>query len=175
MHRKFSNYLLFAAAIVVLAAGLKIAGWLPMLAERDLMRKYDSVEDVKAELSIREVRVPSYFPQNLSWPPSTVLAQGKPFPAIIMEFGQADGKSAGLVISQSLSASFRTDGRIRIAQLKEKVGYPLRGRDATLEVGTCGNGEPCSRVSWTEGNTHITVAARSTPLELIKVAESMLR
>lgn len=175
MQRKFSNYLLFAAAVVILAGGLKIAGWLPMLTQRDLMRKYASVEDVRAELSIREIRVPSYFPQNLSWPPSTVLAQGKPFPALIMEFEQAGGKSAGLVISQSRSASFRTDGRIRIAQLKEKVGYPLKGRDATLEVGTCGNGDPCSRISWTEGNTHIAVAARATPLELIKVAESMLR
>ncbi|HZW36744.1 MAG: hypothetical protein ACM319_02465 [Deltaproteobacteria bacterium] len=175
MQRKFSNYLLFAAAVVLLAGGLKLAGWLPMLTQRDLMRKYASVEDVRAELSIREIHVPSYFPQNLSWPPSTVLAQGKPFPALIMEFEQAGGKSAGLVISQSRSASFRTDGRIRIAQLKEKVDYPLKGRVATLEVGTCGNGEPCSRVSWTEGNTYITVSARSTPLELIKVAESMLR
>jgi len=175
MPRKFPNYLLFAAAVAILLAGLKLAGWMPLLAQRDLMRKYKSVEDVKAELSIREIYVPSYFPQNLSWPPSAVLAQGKPFPALIMEFGQTEGTSAGLVISQSLSDTFRTDGKIRMAQLKEKVRYPLKGRDSTLEVGTCSSGEPCSRVSWKEGNTHITVMARSTPLELIKVAESMLR
>ena len=175
MPGKFPNYLLFAVAVAVLLGGLKLAGWLPLLAQKDLLRPYGSVEDVKAELSIREIYVPSYFPQNLSWPPSTVLAQGKPFPAIIMEFGQAEGKSAGLVISQSLSDTFRTDGKIRIVQLKEKVRYPLKGRDSLLEVGTCANGEPCSRVSWKEGSTYITVMARSTPFELIKVAESMLR
>jgi hypothetical protein len=175
MPKPFARYLLFAAAVAILLGGLKVAGWLPLLAQKDLLRTYKSVEDVKSELSIREIYVPSYFPQNLSWPPSTVLAQGKPFPALIMVFGQVEGKGAGLVISQSLSHSFRTDGKIRIVQFKEKVRYPLKGRDSLLEVGTCGNGEPCSRLSWKEGNTHITVIARSTPLELIKVAESMLR
>jgi hypothetical protein len=92
-----------------------------------------------------------------------------------MEFGQIEGTSAGLVISQSLSDTFRTDGKIRIVQLKEKVRYPLKGRDSLLEVGTSAGGEPCARVSWREGNYHITVTARSTPFELIKVAESMLR
>ena len=175
MPRKLPGYLLFAAAVAVLLGGLKIMGRLPLLAQRDLLRQYESVEAAKAELSIRQIYVPSYFPQNLSWPPSTVLAQGKPFPALIMEFGQAEGASAGLVVSQSLSETFRTDGKIRIVQLKEKVRYPLKGRDSLLEVGTCGAGEPCSRVSWKEGDTHIVVMARSTPFELIQVAESMLR
>jgi hypothetical protein len=175
MPRKFPNYLLFAAGVVLLLGGLKLAGWLPLMAQKDLLRKYKTVEDVKSELGIREIYVPSYFPQNLSWPPSTVLAQGKPFPALVMEFGQIEGTSAGLVISQSLSDTFRTDGKIRIVQLKEKVRYPLKGRDSLLEVGTSAGGEPCARVSWREGNYHITVTARSTPFELIKVAESMLR
>jgi hypothetical protein len=175
MPRKFPNYLLFAAGVALLLGGLKLAGWLPLMAQKDLLRKYNTVEDVKSELGIREVFVPSYFPQDLSWPPSAVLAQGKPFPALIMEFGRIEGASAGLVISQSLSERFRADGKIRFAQLKEKVRYPLKGRDSTLEVGTGPGGDPCARVSWKEGNYHITVTARSTPFELIKVAESMLR
>lgn len=175
MPRKFPSFLLFAALVAILLGGLKLMGWLPLLAQKDLLREYKSVEDVKAELNIREIHVPSYFPQDLSWPPSTVLAQGKPFPAIIMEFGRMEGKGAGLVISQALSDTFRTDGKIRIAQLKEKVRYPLKGRDSVLEVGTGGNGEPCSRLSWKEGNHRMTVTARTTPLELIKVAESMIR
>lgn len=172
---RVSNYLLFAAAVAIFVGGLKLAGWVPLAAQKDLLREYKSVEDVKAELSIRQIYVPSYFPQNLSWPPSAVLAQAKPFPAVIMEFGQTEGTSAGLVISQALSDTFRADGKIRIVELKERVRYPLKGRDSVLEVGTCSRGEPCSRVSWKEGNTHIVVAARSTPLELIQVAESMLK
>jgi hypothetical protein len=92
-----------------------------------------------------------------------------------MEFGQVEGPSAGLVISQSLSDTFRSDGKIRFEHLKEKVRYPLKGRDSTLEVGSTAGGEPCARVSWKEGIYHMTVTARSTPFELIKVAESMLR
>lgn len=175
MPRKFPNYLLFAAGVALLLGGLKLAGWLPLLAQKDLLRNYSTVEEVKAELGLREIFVPSYFPQNLSWPPSAVLAQGKPFPALIMEFGQVEGPSAGLVISQSLSDSFRSDGKIRFENLKEKVRYPLKGRDSTLEVGTGAGGGPCARLSWKEGIYHMTVTARSTPFELIKVAESMLR
>lgn len=175
MSRRFPNYLLFAAGVLLLLGGLKLAGWMPLLAQQDLLRKYKTVEDVKAELGIREIFVPSYFPQNLSWPPSAVLAQGKPFPAIIMEFGQADGASAGLVISQSLSDTFRSEGKIRFEHMKEKVRYPLKGRDSTLEVGTGPGGGPYARIAWKEGIYHMTVTARSTPFELIKVAESMLR
>jgi hypothetical protein len=36
-------------------------------------------------------------------------------------------------------------------------------------------GEPCSRISWREKDVRITVLARLTPIELMKVAESMLR
>jgi len=64
---------------------------------------------------------------------------------------------------------------MEISRVRERATYPLKGRSAILEVGFCGNGEPCSRISWREKNVRITVLARLTPFELLKVAESMLR
>lgn len=175
MKKNILSLLSFAAAIAVLIAGIKIFNWIPLRVERDLMKRYGSIEEVRTELNVREILVPSYFPQDLNWPPSTILAQGKPFPAVIMEFGQSGNRETVLVIAQSVSENFLSDGRIKIVQLKEKVKYPLKGRDAVLEVGFGRKGEPCSRISWKEGRYRVTVTAKSTPLELIKVAESMLR
>ena len=62
-----------------------------------------------------------------------------------------------------------------LSRIKEQATYPLKGRSAILEVGSGVKGEPCSRISWREKDVRITVLARLTPFELMKVAESMLR
>jgi hypothetical protein len=92
-----------------------------------------------------------------------------------MEFEQIGTRETVLVISQALADDFRADDKIRITQLKERVKYPLKGRDSVLEVGFCKKGETCSRVSWKEGKVRIEVMAKSSPFEMLKVAESMLR
>jgi hypothetical protein len=67
----------------------KIANYLPMALQKDTMRKYKSIKEVKSKLNIRDVYIPSYFPQIL-WPPSTILAQDKPFVAIILEVNRTE-------------------------------------------------------------------------------------
>lgn len=175
MQKKMWGLLAFAAAVAVLAVGLKFVNWMPSVAQPELLKKYKDLDEVKMVLNIRDVIIPSYFPQNLRWPPSSILAQGKPYPAVVMEFEQIGTKDTVLVISQSLSDRFRADDKIRIAQLKEKVTYSLKGRNSVLEIGFCGKGEACSKISWKEGKYHVDVLSKSTPIELLKVAESMLQ
>lgn len=175
MGKTFLRIFTFAAAVGILAGGLKLINWVPLVAQKDLLRKYNDIQEVKTELGIRDVIIPSYFPQSLAWPPSVVLAQGKPYPAVVMEFGQMGTRETVLVISQALSDDFRADDKIRITQLKERVNYLLKGRDSVLEIGFCKKGEVCSRVSWKEGKVRIDVMAKSSPFEMLKVAESMLR
>ncbi len=169
--RGFFYFFLAAAAVFV---SLKALNWLPLLLQKDTMRKYVSVEEVRMQLNIRDVRVPAYHPQDISWPPSEILAQAKPFPAVIMVYNRAGSGDVVLVISQAASEHPPLGSSLEIVQTKEKVPYRLKNRNALLEVGLCKKNEPCSRISWKEGNTGITVAMKSGPFELIKIAESML-
>lgn len=175
MKRKIFRLLAFAGMVALLAAGLKFMNWLPQVAQKEIMRKYGNVEEVKAALAIRDIYIPVYFPQNLTWPPSLVLAQGKPFPAVVMEFETAAGKEPALIISQSTSDGFLPDEKIRIVQVKERLFYQLKGRNALLDVGVCGRNEPCSAISWREGEFRLRVLAKTGPIDLIRIAESMIR
>jgi len=174
MSQRIRGFFYFSIAIVILVATLKVMNYLPMVIQPDSIRRYGSIEEVKSRLNIKDVYVPSYFPQGLIWPPSEILAQNKPFTAVTMEFKNAEKKGIALIISQSASANFKPDEKIRIQRLKEKVGYPLRGRDMVLEAGVCENEQPCSRIIWREGRYTITVSAKAEPPELMKIVESMI-
>lgn len=178
MRNKFQGFLAFVVGMVVLVIALKTLNWLPLVAQKDLLRRYGDFEEMRAELGIRQVLVPSYFPEDFRWPPTVIIAQGKPYPAVILEFGRGGkGKNQeiGLVIYQATADDFSPGGTLEISQILEKMAYPLKGRDALLEVGTGARGESCARISWREEEFRVTVLARSTPFEVIKVAESMLR
>lgn len=175
MRKRQAGLLLFALAVLLLIAGLRALSWLPAVTRNDLLARYGSLEEVQARGFLREIFIPTYVPQNLKWPPSTILAQGKPYPALVMEFERIDREDVVLVISQSVSSALRLDDKIRIAQVRETAHYALKGRDVILEVGPSATGETCSKLSWSEGNVKITVLSKSPPFEMIKVAESMVR
>jgi hypothetical protein len=172
---KIHSFFYFLLAVAAVLVVLKALNWLPVVLQKDTMRRYGSLDEVKVALNIKDVYVPSYYPQNISWPPSEILAQTKPFPAVIMVYDRAGSGEAVLVVSQAASERFFPDAEITIVQTREKVPYRLKGRSALLEVGVCKDAETCSRIAWNEGGTTITVVMKSAPFELIRIAESMLR
>lgn len=177
MKRKAFGTLAFAAGLALLILALKAFNGLPLIAQQDLMRRYGDFEEMRTTLGIGQVFVPSYFPEDFRWPPTGILAQGKPYPAVIMEFERSGGKAGevGMMIYQAARDDFAPGGPLGITRIRERATYPLRGRSAILEVGSGEKGDPCSRISWREKDVRITVLARLTPFELMKVAESMLR
>jgi len=174
MNKRLLSFIYFVVAIAILVASLKVMNYLPILIQPDTMGRYRSIDDVRSKLHLRDLYVPSYFPEGLIWPPFLILAQNKPFTAVTMEFRSTESKDIALTISQSASPTFRPDEKIKIQRIREKVRYPLKGRDMTLEAGVCAVGEPCSRVRWNEGRYIITVTAKSEPPALMKIAESMI-
>ena len=170
-----SRLVSFGIGVLILVGATMAVNRLPVLVQGDLLREYDSFDAVSAGLPSLPIYVPSYYPQDLRWPPSRILAQGRPFPAVLMEFQGRQSRRTVLVISQSARGTFSPDGKVRIVKVKEKTSYLLKGRDARLEVGVCGDGATCSRLAWTEGAYRIDVTGKSAPLELIRVAESMIR
>jgi hypothetical protein len=174
MKKQLSGIAAFAVAVAILIAALFIANWVPLALQKETLRRYNSIEEVRAALPGKMIYVPSYFPQQVSWPPSKILAQGKPFQAIVMEFKRAGSDEAVLIISQA-KGPFNTDRDITLTTVSEQVQYVMKGRTSLLQVGTCRNGEPCSRISCNENDCAVTVTMRSGPFELTRISESMLR
>lgn len=168
------GFLIFLLAIAIMVVVLMALNWLPLVMQQDTMRKYDSIQEVQSKLNINDLYVPSYFPQSITWPPSEILAQAKPYYAVLMVFNQAGMHDVALVVTQAASASFSGNEIIKFAQIKEAVPYQLKSRNALLEVGICKKDEPCSRLSWVENKYWITLTMKSLPFELIRIAESML-
>ncbi len=175
MRPKSSRLVSFGIGVAILVGATVAVNRVPVTVQGDLLREYDSIDAASTGLPSLPIYAPSYFPQDLRWPPSRVLAQGRPFPAVLMEFeGRTSGRPV-LVIAQSAGGAFPPGDKLRLARVKEKTAYRLKGRDARLEVGACGDGATCSRIEWTEGAYRIDVTGRSAPLDLIRVAESMIR
>lgn len=167
-------WIIVMSAVVV--ALLTLLNWIPSFINEDSVRRYDSVEEAARSLGFdSKALVPKFFPEGISWPPSMILAQKKPYKAIVIEFREAKTvKTALIVILSSLKDSNVRLQRITMTELKEKTEYMLKGKVALLEVGTCGKGETCSRMTWQENGLNFTVLFMSSPFKLIKVAESMI-
>jgi hypothetical protein len=176
MGKAFSNYLFFAVIIVLIVSALKFMNWIPMMIQTETMRRYDNIHEIRTKLNIKEIHVPSYYPQQLSWPPSEILAQNKPFPAIVMKFRHGETGESILFVAQTRGdLNLLSDNEIIIVNVKEKADYSLKGRNAELMVGLCREGNACSQITWQEGEYSILVAMKSGPFDLIRIAESMLR
>lgn len=165
-------FTIMAGGVIALLATVN---WLPSLTQKDFARQYGSVEDAKRSLGLDNVHVPAYFPEGISWPPSLVLAQKKPYKAVVMEFKDTESmKTKLIVIQSSMQGSDVQLQRITLSELKKETQYHLKGKIALLQVGTCDNKMTCSRMTWQDHSLHYTVLFMSSPFELIKIAESMI-
>ena len=174
MKRRVLGFVYFAVTIAILIGVLKVTNWLPTVLQEGIVRTYGSIEEVKSRLRVREIYIPSYFPQKFTWPPSRIVAQSRPFLAVVMEFRNVETGETALIITQATDRTFTSDKKLVISHIRERVNYSLSGRPSLLEVGVCKDDMPCSRISWDEGNTVIRVEIKSSPLELIRIAESMV-
>lgn len=168
--------LLWMLALMMLAVlFLAALNWLPSLREGGFARQYDSIEEAARALQLNTIVVPTYFPEGIRWPPSFILAQKKPYQALVMEFKEAKTKETALIVIQSsLLGSGEQLQRISLSQMKEETQYRLKGRVVLLQVGTCDNGKQCSKMTWQDNGHSYTIILMSSPFELIRIAESMI-
>lgn len=174
INRTISGLLIFVVIVAALVVILRVADWLPGKIQKGTIETYGSIEEVRNTLGIDKVYVPSYFPEDLSWPPSLILAQRKPFDVIVMTFNGRDESSAMLVIIQSSAGHHELFEPFRILEVREETEYELKGRTAILQTGLCKDGQPCSKMIWKEGPFTIDVLMKASPFDTIRIAESML-
>ncbi len=174
MRKRLFGLIIFIAAVAVLVGTLKALNWTPGIIQEGFLARYDSIEDVKSKLHIRDVYAPSYYPQGLHWPPTKIIAQAKPYIMVLMECTRQEDDQPSLIISQTAFPNASPQPAIRIDRMSEHVRYPLKGRAAMLDVGLCQNDESCSRISWDESGYRIEVVMLAPPTEIVKIVESML-
>ena len=107
----------FAALAVGLLIMLLLLNWLPGTVDKGGMKHYAGVDELRRESGFGAIIVPSYFPESIKWPPTSVLGQKRPFMATIMEFEGNDGRPT-LIISESGSPEFRPGRMARFMELR---------------------------------------------------------
>jgi hypothetical protein len=148
---------------------------LPSLIQKDFPRQFSSIEEARFTLALDNIIVPSYFPEEISWPPSFIFAQKKPFKVVVTEYKDVrSGNTALIIVQASTAANIKQYQRIRLSVIKQEAVYNLKGKNAHLQIGTCENLLPCSQISWQDEHENYALLSTSSPFELIKIAESMI-
>jgi hypothetical protein len=164
---------------MILATGgvlafLVMANQLPSFVQKDFPRQFASLDEAKHSIGLDTVLVPAYFPEGISWPPSFIFAQKRPYKVLVMEFKDTLGATTLIVVQSSMPGSVTQFQRIRLTVVKQETEYGLKGKNALLQIGTCDNTMPCSQIAWQDKGDSCTVLLMSSPFEVIKIAESMI-
>lgn len=133
------------------------------------------IDEARRSVGFTQITVPTYFPEGITWPPSSIIGQRKPFPAVALEFRGTQGGSIALIIVQQLRSNDpRALQRVSLTNIQEETPYLIKKQQAILQVGTCGSASQCSQMRWSSDNVHHSVLFLGPPIELIRLAESMI-
>ena len=172
--RQFHRILSFFVTVAVVILLLKLLNWLPSVLENEGLKKYGSVDDVRAALKISKVYMPAYFPEHIQWPPAEIFAQRRPFPLVMMHFTHRDSKSFALSLYQVDSrAAFELPYKSDVLYVRKESRVDIKNKVGTLVIAVCSGRERCNRLSWEEGVYRITLIADDSPEQLIKMAQSV--
>lgn len=174
MTRTLGGAAVFAVMIVVMIGMLQLVNWIPSAVQEGSFRQYRSIDEVRSHLPIDPVYQPVYYPRSVQWPPTLVAAQTKPYPAVVMEFMNSESKETVLTIIQTALPHPPLAEKIRLSVIRANISFPLKDRPAVLESGTCRANVPCSRLTWDDGIYRLSVAMMDAPVELVRIAESMV-
>jgi hypothetical protein len=172
---RIRGIILFCVMVAAVVIVLRLLDWVPSSISSSGVNRYKTLEDVETSLKIEKIYQPVYFPQHLTWPPSEIFAQGKPYPLVVMHFTDRQGPDIVLAIRQSdLRDPSPLRTRLELASVGKQEDILLKGRRARVSLGTCRDGETCNSVSWREGDHVLTVTEKGPEEELLRIAESML-
>lgn len=172
---QLKKFLVFGVMVAILVVVLDLLNWLPVAVLRGGVKKYKTIEDVKSDLNISRVYLPSYFPQYLVWPPSEIYARRRPARMVLMHFTNYEKKEVVLSIRQAEAGDpDPLKSRIEPVKLRRREPIIIKGRKGMVSLGLCRGGEPCNSVAWQEDGYVLEIVAKDSVNELRKIAESMV-
>ncbi len=172
---RLKKYLLFVAIMFITVVVLSLLNWLPSAVQKDGLRRYKSIEDVKIQLKMKKIFLPAYFPQYLIWPPAEIYAQRKPYKVVLMHFTNYERKDIVLSIRQTdPSDPHPLASRIKPVTIKQVDKAVIKDREGLLSIALCADGEPCNSVRWREDGYDVEIIAKDSVKELLKIAGSMM-
>lgn len=166
---------LMSILAAVVAAAFGGLNWLSASLQSVAARQFASIDEARRSIGLAQVSVPAYFPEGIAWPPSSLIGQKKPFPALAMEFRTIHGTDTALIIVQhSGGKTARALQRLSLSTVLEETEYTIKKQPVLLQVGRCTSGRPCSQMHWTRAGVQHTVLFMGPALELIRLSESMI-
>lgn len=168
---------LFSILLIFLIAGLLYStNLLPYLADKGVMRPYESLDAVRENLRVDKIVLPTYFPEEIAWPPKFILAQKTPFFALVMEFNRHGSNETSLIIVQSeVYESLSKLDRLVFSTVSEQAEHLIKSKKVTVQAGICKGNIKCSKVTGQMDNMYFSVSSVFTPIELLRIADSMMR
>lgn len=125
---KLKPILLFGVALLSLVLTLLIFNWVPFAIQEKGIRRFQSVEQAQKELSLKQLYLPSYYPDQLQWPPAEVYAQSKPYPLVLIHATLKETGAIVLAIRQVATAYSKQAPEPRI-NLVEGLGSRAGSRN----------------------------------------------
>jgi hypothetical protein len=174
MKRTLGGIPVFAVMILILVGMLQFANWIPSAIQEGALQRYKSIDEVRSHLTMTTIFSPVYYPRSARWPPSLIAAQSRPYLAVVTEYQGTGRDEVILVVTQTERLRPPLRERIVLSTVRERVSYPFKGRTSLLEVGFCSRDERCSRISWDEGAYTLALAMKDSPVDLVRIAESMI-
>jgi len=166
---------LMTVSSALVAAALGGINWLSASIQGITAQPFATIEEARRHIGFAHISMPAYFPEGIAWPPSLLIGQKKPFPAFAMEFRNVRGSDIILIVAQySGAADARALQRVQLTAAQEETAYTIKKQPVLLQVGRCSTGESCSQMHWTSAGMQHTVLFVGPPLELIRLAESMI-
>ena len=172
---QLKKFLVFGVMVAIVVIVLSLLNWLPVAVLRGGVKKYRTIEDVRTDLNMNKIYLPSYFPQYLVWPPSEIYARRRPVRMVLMHFTNYEKKDIVLSIRQAESGDpDPLKSRIEPVKIKRQDTILVKGRKGKVSLALCRGGEPCNSITWQEDGYTLEIVAKDSVRELQKIAESMV-
>lgn len=144
----------------------------PLFFYQEGFMPFPSLGEAEAYLG-EKIFIPRYFPPNLSWPPSQILAQRKPFLAYVVKFQKKGEGGISLVLTVASGRHPLSGFQIVPVRTLQSIRVKIAGQSAELSVGRLRSGERCSLISWVLYGRRRTLSGLLPPAEILRMAETM--
>ncbi len=172
--RSIRSAFLYAIVLMATIGVLRFLDWVPLTLPSEHLRSYGSVQEVRGTLRPRRIYLPSYYPQRFQWPPVEIFAQTRPHSFVLMHVADRDDEIAMAIVQVESGFPQTLEAKIEPTEIRRVEETIIKGRPASLSIALCADGSVCNKVSWREGGLDLTIIARESPAELIRIAGSVI-